>query len=396
MRKSEFRFASFCLLVLLLSVLLSGCADPRLSAGKGSWVRGTIVQGPNTIVCWGDSMTEGNQGSADMGVYPSILQNQVGPQVVNQGIGGQTSSQIGVRQGAIPTYATVVGGSIPAQGGVTVTFATGYEPLTFPTRTIRGSILGVEGDLTLSDFLPAGKFTFTPVPGSNTPVSVQGTPQFVVDTPYQTFLPVFWEGRNNLIATTKGPWGPAQIESDLAAQIATLPKGLNYLVLGILNMNYPLERKNGANYPILVSFNNALAATYGTRYLDVRTLLVNSYNPSSPVDVTDFQNDMIPTSLGAISGEGTLVGSIGPTDQTFTLNMTNGSLVAYHNLVIDNENIRVLQVSGSTVTKCTRGYGGSMAPHSAGAAIAQHDPTHLNKEGYTIVASAVAKKLASM
>jgi hypothetical protein len=382
--------------ILFLPLLFAGCSSPRPSSANAVKDHSGPVQGPNTIVCWGDSMTEGGEGSTDIGSYPSLLQADLGPQVVNMGIGGQTSTQIGVRQGGVPSYINVAGGTIPAQGGVIVTFATGYEPLTRPTGTIQGSIQGVEGTLSLSGVLPAATFTFTPVPGSQLPVTISGTPRFTPDTPYQIYLPIFWEGRNNLFPTTAGPWGPARIESDLAAQVASLPQGLNYLVLPVLNENYAAERKGGANYPTVISLNNALAATYGTHFLDIRSLLVNSYNPASPIDVTDFQSDMPPTSLGAVSGQGTLAGSIGLTDTTFTLNIASGSLIAYRNLVIDDENIRILAINGSTVTDCIRGYGGIQASHAAGAAVTERDPTHLNLQGYTIVANAIAQKLASM
>lgn len=354
-----------------------------------------MTEGPTAIVCWGDSMTQGSEGETDIGNYPGLLQAIVGPQVINQGIGGQTSTQIGVRQGGVSTFVTVEGGWIRS-GGVPVRFATGYEPLTDPYRTIRGSILGVEGVVTLSGFLPAGQLTFTPLAGSPTPVKVQGTPQFVPDAPYQDFLPVFWEGRNNLFETAAGPWGPQQIEADIASQVASLPAHMNYLVLPVINENYPGERKGQANYATLLNLDDALAARYGEHFLDIRSVLVGSYDRSSPVDVTDHQYDMIPTSLGSISGQGTLAAGIGPTDVSFPVNISAGALIAYHNIVIDNENIRIVRIKGSTVTYCIRGYGGTQASHSAGATLVQHDPTHLNKQGYAIVGEAVAKKLASM
>jgi hypothetical protein len=381
---------------LLLPVLLAGCGGPRGLSVNAAKASSLPVQGPNTIVCWGDSMTAGDEGAVDFSTYPSLLQTAIGPQIVNMGIGGQTSTQIGVRQGGVASYVTVDGGTIPAQGGVGVKFATGYQPVTLPTRTFKGSIAGVEGTITLSTFLPTGTYTFTPVAGNHSRVTVNGSVRFIPDMPYQTFLPIFWEGRNNMFSTTSGPYGPAQIESDLAAQVAGLPKGLSYLVLPVVNQNYAGERKGTANYDTIVSLNSTLAATYGSHFLDIRSVLVNSYNPSSPVDVTDHKYDMPPTSLGAVTAQGTLVGAIGSTATTFTLNITSGTLLAYQNLVIDNENIRVLTVSGSTVTSCTRGYGGVQAAHAAGAAVTEHDPTHLNKQGYTIVANAVQAKLATM
>jgi hypothetical protein len=403
MRNLKFLFEKISVGILLVPVFLAGCSDPRLSAGNGLRASnaavkgGTLpVQGPNTIVCWGDSMTEGEEGVTDIGAYPSLLQTAIGPQIANMGIGGQTSTQVGVRQGGVASYVAVQGGTIPAHGGVTVRFATGYEPVTLPTRTIQGSIAGVEGTISLSGFLPSGIFTFTPVAGSHTPVTVNGNVRFIPVTPYQNYLAIFWEGRNNMFATTAGPSGPAQIESDIAAQVAALPKGLNYLVLPVVNENYPLERKGGANYATVMSLNSTLAATYGTHYLDTRAVLVNAYNPSSPVDVTDHKYDLPPTSLAAITAQGTLAGRIGSTATTFTVNVTAGTLRVSQNLVIDNESIHILAINGSTVTSCTRGYGGVAASHSAGAAVTERDPTHLNKGGYTIVANALESKLATM
>lgn len=397
------RFTTSCLGILLLSVVLAGCSDPNLAANRAlhasdAAVNGVTlpVQGPNTIVCWGDSMTQGDEGTTDIGAYPVLLQSAIGPQIVNMGIGGQTSTQIGVRQGGVASYVTVQGGTIPAHGGVTVRFATGFEPVTLPTRTVSGSIAGVDGTISLSGFLPTGTFNFTPVAGSHTPVTVNGNARFIPATPYQNYLAIFWEGRDNLFATAAGPWGPAQIESDIAAQVAALPKGLNYLVLSVMNENYAAERKGGANYATLMSLNNTLAATYGTHYLDMRSAVVKAYNPSSPVDVTDHKFDMPPTSLGAVSATGTLVGKIGTTDTKFTVKLAAGTLRVSQNLVIDNESIHILSVSGSTVTLCTRGYGGVLAAHSAGAAVTERDPTHLNKQGYTIVATALQSKLATL
>jgi hypothetical protein len=395
MSNSGLRFATWCF--LLCAVLFAGLSNSGPLSGEAERRARPASLRPHAIVCWGDSMTLGYDGETDIGNYPEILQSIIGTQVVNMGIGGQTSTQIGVREGAIPSFATVVGGWIPRTRGVTVKFVAGYEPLTDPLRTIRGSMAGVEGVLTLSDFLPnGGVITFTPVPGNPAPVKVRGTPRFIPDTPYRDFQPIFWEGRNNLLETPSGPWGPARIESDIAAQVATFPANSKYLVLPVINENYAGERRGQPNYDTLLSLDHALAATYREHFLDIRSILVRSYDPSSPVDVTDHHYDMIPTSLGAISGQGTLVSNIGPADTTFTVNITGGSLIPYHNLVIDHELIRVFEIDGSKVMFCTRGYGGVLASHPSGAAITQHDPTHLNKQGYAVVANAVARKLATM
>jgi len=264
--------------------------------------------------------------------------------------------------------------------------------LTSPHYGVQGSILGVEGTINLSDFLPGGTFTFTPK-SNNAAVDAPGTPQFVFDKPYADFIPIFWEGRNNLIKTAKGPWGPDQILSDIAAQVATVPTGKPWFVLSVLNENALAERKGGTIYATLIGLNNSLAATYGSHYLDIRSVLVNSYNPSLPSDVTDYENDMIPTSFGAISGQGTLASDIGTTDTSFPVNITAGSLRAAATIVVDDENILMVTVSGSTVTSAIRGYGGTLSSHHAGASITEHDGTHLNKHGDEVVVAAIAAKL---
>ena len=181
-----------------------------------------------------------------------------------------------------------------------------------------------------------------------------------------------------------------------AAQVNRVPQGKTYLVLSVINENIFSERRGGDHYKVLMHLNDALAETYGEHYLDIRSILVNSYDPSQPADVSDFESDMPPTSLGSVSAVGTLTSSIGIYDESFSVNMTKGQPVARANLLIDDENIKIITVEGSTITHSIRGYGGKLASHSAGAAVTQRDDTHLNKDGDIIVAKAVAAKLAAL
>ncbi len=83
-------------------------------------------------------------------------------------------------------------------------------------------------------------------------------------------------------------------------------------------MNVASEWKKGDAYPGLLSLNSALASTYGAHYIDIRSALVSSYNPSLATDVSDYNHDETPTSLRAINATGTLVNAIGVSDATFT------------------------------------------------------------------------------
>jgi lysophospholipase L1-like esterase len=51
-------------------------------------------QGP--VACWGDSLTQGNQDFTGVS-YPSVLQQRLGVPVYNEGVDGQTSTQIAAR-----------------------------------------------------------------------------------------------------------------------------------------------------------------------------------------------------------------------------------------------------------------------------------------------------------
>jgi lysophospholipase L1-like esterase len=342
------------------------------------------------VVAWGDSLTFGEEGYFDQGAYPEDLQNLLYLTVENLGVKGQTSTQIGVREGGVPTYATVAGGMIPASGGVTVTFPTGYEPVTAdgPAGGVSGTILGVRGVVTLD----SGVYTFTPTtPG--TAVSAPGSPQFVVDTPFASYLPVFWEGRNNYTQAT-------QVLSDLAAQVATVPSGQNYLILSIPNENSLGEWINKSDYKKIIALNNQLAAVYGSHYLDIWKVLVDSYDPTLITDVSDYNHGEVPTSLRPIYLYTTLVNAIGATDTSITVQSVGPTDAVREGfiLTIDSganaENVKINAVSGNILT-VVRNYGGVNGPHAAGAQATVTDDDHLNAQGAQIVANAVANYLSA-
>jgi hypothetical protein len=344
------------------------------------------------VAAWGDSLTYGLDDPIDAEPYSTELGDLILLPVVNEGVRGNTSTQIGVRQGGIPTYATVSGEVIPASGGVTVTFPAGYEPVTpyGPTGGTSGTILGVHGLVTIDS--TGTIFTFTRTTAGSA-VNATASPQFIVDTPYAAYLPVFWEGRNNYLA------GP-QIISDLTAQVATIPSGQNYLVMSVINSNRQIEWIGGISYQVIIALNAKLASVYGSHYLDIRKMLVDSYNPNLVVDVSDYQHDEIPTSLrGIVFNNLTLVNAVGPSDTTFVVNSPNWSPFGTAGiLTIDTgenaENVVITAVNGDTLT-VQRNFGGNDTSHAAGAPIVLTDAVHLNSQGYQVVANAVAQYLAA-
>jgi hypothetical protein len=348
----------------------------------------TLPVAPFGVAAWGDSLAEGMEGVLDQGSYPNQLQDLISLPVKNLGVGGQTSTQIGVRQGGVATYVTVAGGTIPGFGSVGTTFPTGFEPTTTSGAggSVTGTIQGVHGTVELN----SGAYTFTPTLAGNS-VNASGSSRFVVDTPYASYIPIFWEGRNNFQAES-------QVLTDIAAQVATVPSGQNYLVMSVINGNTPSEWLGGSTYKEIIALNTQLSNVYGNHYLDIRKVLVSNYDSSQATDLTDFKNDVVPTSLHAIFAAGKLSSSIGPGDTSFTVDMTTGTLTNGWHLIIDAgadaENVLITGISGATVT-VVRNPGGAGIAHEAGATVTEVDWLHLNGKGSQVVANAVAKYLAA-
>lgn len=349
------------------------------------------------VAAWGDSMTQGNKGQFDVNNYPAQLGAMLTIPVVNEGISGNTSTQIGVREGGVPTYAIVQGGVIPASGSVEVTFPTGYEPVTSvgPTAGTPGNILGVHGVVTYDS--TSNGYVFTRDTAGST-MSATGSTQFVVDTPYGNYLPVFWEGRNNYGA-------PAQIISDLRAQIATVPPGQDYLVLSITNDERTTEWKGGSGYDVIVKDNQEMQALAGSHYLDIRQILVNSYDPTQANDVSDFNKDEVPTSLRAIVIKASLVQPVGPNDTTVYITPASsfgsggsgtGILAVDTGANAENMSVTAVAISGNTeICTVQRGFEGNQTSHAAGTPVVGIDIVHLNGKGTGIVAQAIATYLSS-
>jgi hypothetical protein len=335
----------------------------------------------NGFVAWGDALTAGNEDGTGVR-YPSTLGSLFSANVANEGIGAQTSAQIGVRQGGIPTTATIVGGTIPASGGVTVTFPSGYEPVTSqgPSGT-NGAISGIHGLVTLS----AGVYTFTRSAAGNA-ISVTSAP-FVVDTPYANAYALIWAGRGDYTSST--------VVSNIRKMVASLPNPGRYLVLSVLNGNYPTEVSGQPNYTKIMNLNASLKSAFPSNYLDIHSILIANYNPANPEDVLDQSNDVVPSSFRAVDTKGTITSAIASTaacsaNAPITLSANSSS----HVLSIDTEKIWVTAVSGTSVTGCVRGYAGTVAAtHAAGAAYTGIDPLHLNAAGYTLVAQQISKWL---
>lgn len=343
-----------------------------------------------SLPMWGDSLTYGYEGIAAAGLVTtpgsvsSFMRALSGMGVFNEGVGAQTSTQIGVRQGGVSTTATVSGGTIPACtalpcASATVTFTPGYEPVTAsgPVNGLTGTISGVHGIVGYTG-ATGGNYTFTPLQ-IGPAVSVSSA-TFVVDRPFASSPQIFSECRNNFESSS----AVAQCESDLAAQVATVPAGQACVLNSLINANNSNEWNTGTLYTYITQINTWQAAETRCAYADSWDALIAAYNPNIATDVTDHSRGEVPTSLRAILAYGTLQTTLNSTDTTDTLTWSGvGSISVGNVIVVDAEGMLVTSLSPVTVQ---RGYSGTQAAHSIGATLTSTDGTHLNANGYAIVA----------
>lgn len=114
------------------------------------------------------------------------------------------------------------------------------------------------------------------------------------DAGYRGGTLLIWAGRNNYADMP-------QVEADIAAMVAAhnlAGGGDRYLVLSIINGNFATEYQGQSGWTQIVSLNLVLATTYGERFVDVRTPLVNAGAPDGITpNPTDFARDIPPSGV---------------------------------------------------------------------------------------------------
>lgn len=115
--------------------------------------------------------------------------------------------------------------------------------------------------------------------------------QVAADTTHRDWINIIWCGsvyRRDIEATRRG----------VAAAISNLPPNARFLVLSPLNAattdTFVFEPPA---HDEIVQVNQHLARLYPVNFVDVRTYLIDRYNPAIPQDVIDRANDVPPSSL---------------------------------------------------------------------------------------------------
>lgn len=361
---------------------------------------------PKVYTAWGDSLTAGcEDGTQPYCAFPYQL-GQLGSNrtVNNQGIGGQTSTQIAVRMGAVPT--TVMNSfTIPASGSVSgITFEAGHEPCRNVSAAglIQGTIDGVQ---VYCQDMGSGNYTLTRVAaGSGQSVTSGDSWTPVLSDGVLSGMNIIWAGRNDtsLCPTSNVTTENCPAASNIAAMTSyiTTHKG-QYLVITVLHGVLEGAQLSSA-YEWTNAINAWILATFPNNSLDINTPLIGAYNPNNGADVLDHEQGFPPFSLRAFDDAGNLAAGIADPS---TCAISFGKMVPRLYIVtVDSEYILIGGGTDGAYT-CTRAYGETTAAtHVSGTLWLAADPLHLsgdgsknmnnpNGTGYTVVAKAVQQWL---
>lgn len=256
------------------------------------------------IICgWGHSMIDNPR-------MLTRLQELTGYTAYNFGKSSRTSVGTAAAQGGRRAYYVPVGGSIPASGPVTLSPAN-PGPLSYfanaaASTPFHGSLAGIPGNFAWD----GTNATFTR-DASGDAVSVPVAVPFICDPvttgaitggiPAGTSFPlhpecinIFWMGRNNISQSM-------QVLSDTIGVVENL-KSLGQKVIILPDFNSSVEPRGSAGYANVMLSNSMIKKKYPELWceidgVDMRENFVNNYNPAYSQDVSDFENDIPPTSL---------------------------------------------------------------------------------------------------
>ncbi len=359
--------------------------EPSLSSAPANWYLRYTTNTPATplyklCTTWGDSLTQGSEDGSGITIAIELANLPSCYAGNNQGVGGQDSVSIGIREGGVASTATVAGAVIPAFGPVNLAFDAAAQPVdpNGPGR-LPITINGVDG-LVSFDYSTYDEVFTRNTPGVSVASPAQSAVTVNVGAQNSGFV-VIWAGRNN-------SGQQAIILSDIAAMVAALPSPKHFVVLSLTNRDSDSEFAGGAGYAQIIGVNQALAAAYPNNYLDIRSAVVAGYDPSNVEDVLDHSHDVPPSTLRALDEFGNLATAMNATTCTFSV--MNGGIEGDYTMILEQEKIRIVTSDGTNVTACIRGYAGTQAvAHAPGVAYSGIDYIHLNAAADILIAKLV-------
>ena len=150
---------------VILLATMAGCGGSPSQVNTSKLPISPSPEQQESIACWGDSLTQGNQDLTGVS-YPGILQQLLGVTVYNGGIDGQTSSQIAPRMLAATNMY-----------GYTDVFWAGrddYKAPSYPQSQVLSNIASMVNALTSSP----KKFLVLSVPNPDGKWGIKGTQDY--------------------------------------------------------------------------------------------------------------------------------------------------------------------------------------------------------------------------
>jgi len=260
-----------------------------------------FITGTNSkVVCFGDSMTQGNQDGTG-NTYPKYLSMLLGKSVYNAGVGGENTLQIASRQGGIHLMAEPF--TIPATtDAVSVTLSCLEHDYIDPFYIISQAngginpveIAGVVGTLTFTGNWATQIYTYTFARNTAGDAVTITRPEPVITytSKMRDYIQIFWVGTND------APHSLDTVKDKIVPRIDAMiewTNAKNYLVIGLTAKS---------RFSDLVDCNTYMQRHFGTRFIDISRYILQyglqdeSLTPTSQ-DETDIANGEIPTSLRA-------------------------------------------------------------------------------------------------
>ena len=250
-----------------------------------------------TISCWGDSLTSG-VGSSDGVSYPSVLSNlcKDSIDVFNYGFGGETSSEIAIRQGAIPI--TVDSCIIPEGSWVKLSFTSKEctPPSTVNSTSRIGinpcSLNGIDGKIIWNNdgyYFMRDKSGESVEVSTGTQIITYGTNNFMDDD-----IVIIWSGTNDGI-------GDANTDEELKSKMEELINNQKRMLEHANTKDYIIIGLTAA-YPNIDKINSILRDEYKEHFLDIKDYLVNNGLQDAGIEATEsdqneIEHNRVPTSL---------------------------------------------------------------------------------------------------
>ena len=267
-------------------------------SGAFAWnvAQGSVPAAPimTHVSALGDSLTDSDG-------WLTSLASATGKTVIDLGVAGQTTTEMGMRFGAVKVGLTVAGNQIPASGPVNVTAMSPTGSWRLPTTVIwetPGTLAGVPGIFRHGPN-DGSSLIFTRDTAGPATACPAGT-RFVVTAGSKTGVGresnilTYWGGRNNATSLEVIKHDDELI---MAAQRSGIKRRLIFSVT-----NTSTEPRGSAGYAQVMAINSWRASRWPEAYVDVRRWLIDSalaYMGLTPTaaDTTAISEDRIPPQI---------------------------------------------------------------------------------------------------